>query len=133
MPRSEVLMDDLTVTIPGCPDPALSPNARVHWSRRMQATRDARIAACVVVRSTMVDDWRPWPARSYVVDAVIAWGAGRKRMDPTNLSATLKGTLDGVADGMGVNDKHFAWGTVTQQRAEKGDRAGWVKLTITAA
>jgi hypothetical protein len=129
-------VSELVVNIPGCPDKALSPNARVHWGAKQRATAAARQIAWLVAKSQLLDGWDGWkrlPEQRYVVDAVIAWGLGRKSMDPTNLTHTLKAYLDGVAGAVELNDKWFVWGEVTQQRAEKGDRAGWVRITVKEA
>lgn len=118
----------LRAVVPGCPDPALSQNARVHWAARATATREARRAAYYATQAALAG--RRLPDRDYRVDAVIAWGHGRKRMDDTNLPTVLKPHLDGVADACELDDKRFAWGEVVQARAPKGDRAGWVELTL---
>lgn len=140
-PRPVVAQDAseavLRVVVPLCPDPDLSPNARVHWRAKAAAVKNTRLCAKACTMNALgatIDEWADWlirpPNQRFVVDAVIAWGAGRKRMDQTNLNHCLKPYLDGVADALGVNDKLFAWGEVRQERAPKGDGAGSVVIEV---
>lgn len=137
----------LTIRIPGCPAPELSPNAKrtmgrrgprtLHWGDKAEAIASARWEADECMKSALrTTDGDTWDAMMsggpMMVDAVIAWGYGRKRMDPTNLPAVLKATCDGIADALGVDDKHFRWGAVVQVRAPKDDRAGYVEVVLTA-
>jgi len=51
-------------------------------------------------------------------------------MDPTNLWSCVKPHIDGVADAMEVDDKHFAVGSIAQVRAGKDEPGGYVEITL---
>lgn len=114
----------LVVTVSG-PDPALSPNARVHWAKLRKVKAAARAEACV----SMLMLYRNASVVSSVPDGVVlaysGSGPGRnaiavtikrtfyrptKRVaDIDNLEASTKSMADGIADALGVNDRIFHW------------------------
>jgi crossover junction endodeoxyribonuclease RusA len=121
----------LTVTIPGTPDRVLSPNAvrKTHWGTRRRATEQARTTAYCACRDANLEMWEPDPPLT--LHAVIAWEKGRRQLDPDNAHGILKATIDGVADALGVDDKHLTLASVTQTRDEAG--RGFVRVAIEAA
>lgn len=122
-----------TVRIPFQPGRCLSPNARCGWKGRMRDTREARNAAYY---ATVGVFWAPTALTMRLgdgrlrVDWTIAWGKGRRRMDDDNAAACTKPYRDGIADALGVDDKRFATGSLTQMR--DGSGAGYVEATLTA-
>lgn len=85
------------------PPKDLSPNARVHWSRRAKAARAYR-SACFWL--TKRDCLRPAPdGRLHVTIEFIP--PDRRQRDRDNLLASIKSGLDGFAEALGVNDSRF--------------------------
>lgn len=130
--------DTIIVTIPATPDRCLTPNAirsERHWGPRSRATKQAREAAYYAGCNANLEMWEP---EALVIDAVIAWekvrtprypnGRYRQYMDPDNAHASLKPFVDGIADALGINDKHITLATVQQERDEAG--AGFVRMAI---
>ena len=108
----------LTVTIPGTPPRALSPNARVGWQTKARYTRVFRTMAYLSTLSagggTFAGDGPIYLAVTY------AWGKGRRTVDGDNALALGKAALDGVADALGVNDRRFRCAAVEQVRDPAG-------------
>ncbi len=123
----------VTLVLPAAPPRELSPNARVHWRTKATAAKATRDAATLVTRSLLARAPRPAfiddPA--LVVDIEIMWGSGRKRMDADNATSMMKSGLDGIADGLGVNDRVFRLEALRQGFAT--DRAGSVVVVIRPA
>ncbi|MDQ3653674.1 MAG: hypothetical protein M3457_01165 [Chloroflexota bacterium] len=128
--ESRVELDRVTLALPAAPPRELSPNARVHWRTRATAAKATRDAATLVTRSLLARSTRPafLDDPVLVVDIEIMWGSGRKRHDTDNATGMMKSGLDGIADGLGVNDRAFRLGTLTQGFAT--DRAGYVVVVI---
>ena len=127
-------MISLTITIPGTPSVALSPNARAHWGKRSAVVRESKSDAYIATMGCLYGDGaKRWDFSStdslWIVEVVIYWEKGRKTMDSDNAVAICKSLLDGVADALGVNDKRFRIQPVEQRRS--GDRAGYVVVTVT--
>lgn len=122
----------LVVSIPGCPDAALSPNGRRNPFAKARAVKAARTMAMISTHQALMAhrwNWDGPDERSPLgVDVVIRWAKGRKTMDHDNAIAACKATLDGVADGLGVNDKRFRIGTLVQDRDPSG--RGEIIVTI---
>lgn len=127
----------LIVTIPGTPTRAMSPNGRAFWATRnrdvQQLRGDAKSATQEVIGRVYTPPFPDMPATSMplTLHYVVAWERGRKRMDDDNLKAALKAAQDGIADALGVNDKHMIVGTVTQTRDQ--DKRGYIKVAIEPA
>jgi crossover junction endodeoxyribonuclease RusA len=121
--------DALVITIPGTPDRCLSQNARVHWGNRARATKQARNDAYYACRNANAEMWEPAPP--ITIYAVIAWEKGRRMCDQTNALGLLKATVDGIADAIGVDDRHITLATVQQERDEDG--RGYIKVAIESA
>lgn len=100
----------MIVTLPW-PDKRLSPNARVHWRVKADATRKAREDAAIALyaaarggmrelRAALVGDGPiPIKVSFYPPD-------GRHR-DDDNLVSSVKAARDGLAAALGVNDRRF--------------------------
>ena len=91
-----------TITLPW-PSSALSPNARAHWSK-LAAAKKAYRAACA------------WTAKAQGAGRIEAqrlhltitfYPPNRRAHDLDNCLARLKSGLDGLADVLGVDDKHW--------------------------
>lgn len=92
------------------PSPKLSPNARVHWAVKSPVTKAARALACYSTKSAgaAVEGDAAIPMR------VTFRAPDRRGRDRDNIIASCKAYMDGIADGLGVNDRRFeptyAWG-----------------------
>jgi len=84
------------------PSPALSSNARVHWSARARATQRARWEAMVLARSERVT-----PDPNAVLSITYHPPSINRRRDVQNMPAMLKPAIDGIADAMGCDDSGF--------------------------
>lgn len=85
------------------PDKDLSQNARVHWSRRAKAVKAARTAASWLVRAGIPrrPDWKA------VALSVVFHPPSRRRFDLDGLIGRMKALQDGIADAIGIDDRHF--------------------------
>lgn len=119
----------LTITILGKLDPNLSPNARVHWRTLADAKADAKAIASLVTRQELgywSKDLNGVERAVYDIERGIPKGG--KQMDADNLTASCKATLDGIAATLGVDDRGWSLGTVTQVRDP--DEIGYVRITF---
>ena len=82
------------------PAKALHSNARVHWAVKARATRIARQDAALIARAAGVGNW---PNATILIE----YWPPTLRGDPQNIPASLKALLDGLADAMGCDDRHF--------------------------
>lgn len=88
------------------PAKELSPNARVHWAVKSKAVKSARASAGWITKAANIN---------------VCWGGpiflqitfhppSKRRHDIDNCVARLKGALDGIADGLKVDDSRFRLG-----------------------
>lgn len=120
----------LTITIPGTPDRALSPNAREHWGTKNREFQSYKLGAFVSAHAALGrNSWVPIaPKGSIVLDYTVYWEKGRKRMDRDNCIGILKACQDGIAAALMVDDRHMTVGTLEQRRDPDG--VGCVVVTI---
>lgn len=131
-------MDELVITIPGCPSRDLSPNGAQsrHWSYRSRAKAAAKRDAFYSAKEAInVLDSRDtlfvFPEGIVDVFTTIAWGSGRRVMDGDNALASCKALFDGLAQaGVVANDKQFRFHPVVQIRDKAG--VGYVEVRIAA-
>lgn len=87
------------------PDKALSPNARVHWSRRAKAVKAARKLAFLMIRQAHAVLKVPDGA---LIDLEFVFvPPDRRRYDDDGLAARMKSARDGIADFLQVDDNRF--------------------------
>ena len=89
----------------GWPNRALSPNARCHWAIKRKATVAAR-------RESHFEAFRKMEGKRAVPIGKIGvrlsfYPPDRRARDEDNLIASMKSSLDGIADALRVNDKSF--------------------------
>ena len=98
-------MNKFEVELPW-PARALSPNVRVHWAVESKAKKKFRSDCYYATRAakasasgpvTLSFTFNPPHNRSY---------------DKDNLIAQMKSGIDGIADALGIDDKHFDIGSV---------------------
>ena len=113
------------ITLPW-PDRRLSPNARVHWSRRAKAVKLARQAALALAFEAGARKLR---ITGQPRIAMTFCPPDRRRRDMDNLIASMKAANDGIADALNVDDSRFI-STYSMGQPVKG---GAVVVTVRAA
>jgi crossover junction endodeoxyribonuclease RusA len=94
----------ISVTLPW-PEKVLSPNARVHWSRKAKAVKAARHSASwLVLEKLMAGRILGWPAASI---SMTFCPPDNRRRDRDNLIASMKAATDGISDAIGIDDSKF--------------------------
>lgn len=88
------------------PSQELSPNARVHWSKRARAVREARRAAYLAMRLA-APKWIKVPHGHLVEIEFVFIPPNRRRFDDDGLAARMKASRDGIADYLGCDDNCF--------------------------
>ena len=118
----------LVVTVPG-PDPALSPNARVHWAKLRKvkaAAREESWAVCLDMLGRDKEEagwwWEMEPVGRRVTIKRTFIRPTKRVADIDNLEASTKSMADGLADALGVNDRIFHW-LPSEVIVERGRRA----------
>lgn len=91
------------------PSKDLSPNARVHWSKKAKTAKAYRHACYVLAKQA---GWLPvvWPddVQSPRLHLWIDFYPPDKRhRDDDNMAAAFKSGRDGLADALGIDDKRF--------------------------
>lgn len=86
------------------PPKELSPNARLHWSRLAKAKKAYR-AACAA--QAMEQGLRRVQADKLHLSLTF-YPPTRRAFDLDNALARMKSGLDGLADVLGVDDKHWS-------------------------
>ncbi|MDH4417677.1 MAG: endonuclease [Acidovorax sp.] len=93
----------LSIVLPW-PPTALSPNTRQHWSAFSRAKKAYRHACAVTARQQGAGRTE---AKKLHVSLVFV-PPTRRAYDLDNLLARMKSGLDGLADVLGVDDKHWS-------------------------
>lgn len=119
----------LIVTIPGTLDLALSPNrSRTHPGKRTRLKNELMDRAWLSTLTALNGNQRR-TRLPLTMHIRVAWETGRNRWDDDNLIAAFKGGRDAIAAALGVDDKHIAISSVTQERDPEG--RGFIEVTIT--
>ncbi len=90
----------------GWPNKILSPNARGHHMGIWRAKKDARDEALWATRATIGRATFPHDGGDIILRQ-IAHPPDARHRDRDNLDHSLKSHRDGIADALGINDKHF--------------------------
>lgn len=111
------------------PPKELSPNARVHWSRRSKAAASYRKECGWLVRAAMSahPDFK-LPDSERIALWIDFFPPDRRHRDDDNLLAAFKAGRDGIADALGINDKRFVSHPFVQEAT-----GGYVRIRITDA
>lgn len=106
------------------PDKALSPNGRPkHWSIKAKAVKAARKAAWLAVLAANGAEHPDWE------EVALRWvfhPRTRNPVDRDNLVASQKSATDGIADALGIDDRHFH----SQYEIGEPIKGGLVRVTI---
>lgn len=104
------------------PPRALQPNQRPHWSAKARAAKLFRLHARSCFRGV------PVPAGEAIGVTLTFCPPDRRARDLDNLQAACKSLFDGLADALGIDDKHF------RPRSEFGDvdpaGLGYILVTL---
>jgi crossover junction endodeoxyribonuclease RusA len=113
----------------GLPFPAkvLWPNGRpAHWAEKARAVKSARKAAWAAALAAGV---KALPVGGRYGLAVTVYPKTRNAIDADNAVSSLKATIDGIADALGVDDRTFDTPSISFGEPVKG---GLLSLTLTA-
>lgn len=93
------------ITLP-FPSRFLSPNARVHWTKKSGEAKRHRKAAWALTLAALKGDKPDWKA----VKMTLAFHPpNRHHYDADNLLARSKSQIDGIADALGMDDNKFSF------------------------
>ena len=115
-------MKTLQLTLPW-PPADLSPNSRGHWSKLARAKKAYRTACAITARQQGAG--RSEAKKLHV--SLVFVPPTRRAYDLDNLLARMKSGLDGLADVLGVDDRH--WKLEIDRSDEIG---GFVRVEVTA-
>lgn len=105
----------ITFTLP-LPNAKLSANARTHWRTKAPLTKEHRLLACMTAtqarlkygcKITEVKHLKVTYDRSCTMVGRKKVPVGYRPHDKDNAISALKAYQDGIADGLGVNDRDF--------------------------
>lgn len=107
------------------PESALSPNSRLHWSKKAKAAKAYRAMCFFITKASGAKiDWD---------GAAHLWitfnPPSRRAYDDDNLIGRFKPGRDGMADAFGVNDKIFRIHPFVSDQVAKG---GCVRVVISS-
>ena len=85
------------------PHKALWPNGRAHWAVKAREVKKHRHWACMAARADYIR-----PGSKYRITITCCPKARGPAPDADNIAAAGKAYIDGIADALGVNDRHFA-------------------------
>ena len=90
------------------PPRILSPNSRVHWSSLAKAKRIYRHACGWATRDSLPQGGGA--AHEHAVSVTLRFVApDRRARDEDNIIAAMKAGIDGIADGIGLDDGKIKW------------------------
>lgn len=95
----------------------LSPNARVHFRAKAAATKAYREQAYWLTKASDLIA----PDEGNIALRIDFHPPDKRRRDLDNMLASIKGGIDGIADGLGVNDQRFGF-WLSREAPVKGGR-----------
>jgi crossover junction endodeoxyribonuclease RusA len=110
------------------PAPGLNPNSRLHWSRKSRLVKTARQAAWGATLEKF-GSLNRLPKGSRVYLEMVFCPPDKRRRDADNIIASLKASLDGISDALGIDDSKFV-STYSMGEPVKG---GAVIVTVRSA
>lgn len=97
----------LTVVLP-LPARILHPNARAHWAPKSAATKEHRTWAMRMC-GVAIGRERVTPYDRAITITRTFYVPDKRPRDLDGLEASCKAYQDGIADALGVNDRHFRY------------------------
>lgn len=104
------------------PPKELSPNARVHWTKKAKAAKAYRLECFILAKAAGIT-----APEGKILLTVEFFPPSRRAYDDDNLLARMKSARDGIADALGVDDRRFVTQFSVSETVVKG---GLVKVTI---
>ena len=104
--KTKIKTKQLVVVVPW-PHRYLSPNSRVIWQTKYQVSRRARLTSRLLTLERMGCGNKAYPIDDYIEVQLVAHPRDKRKRDEDNIIASMKATLDGIADALGVNDASF--------------------------
>ena len=104
--------------IPQLPPPEVSPNARVHWQVRANATRDYKAMVTLLAKEAISNTKFEYPFENAVIGFVFAVPDKRRR-DLDNAISSSKAIIDAIVSaGIIVDDswQHLALGSIQMRQ-----------------
>lgn len=105
------------------PPRELHPNARPHWAVKAKAVKGYRDYAEVMARQSGVVVSADKPLHLHA----IFYPPSKRRYDIDGLLSNIKAGIDGIADGLGINDYAFRSASIEIGEVMKG---GGVRILI---
>lgn len=91
---------NLTISFPV---PELNPNCCCHWAQRAKARKDARLEG----KSVSLSHCLAFTKKDALEMTALFYPPKKRRLDLDNCLASLKGQIDGICDGLRVNDRQI--------------------------
>lgn len=87
------------------PDRVLSPNSRAHWAKKHKARKQSKSNAyyATIATGLYLLSWPPGRLHLWID----GYAPDKRRRDIDNMLSALKGSLDGVALALDVDDSRF--------------------------
>ena len=98
-------MTQLVIELP-FPSNKLSPNGRFHWAVVAKAKKEARSTAYYLTKEVLKGS-ECVVTHGYVAVSLEFQPPSRRSYDLDGLLSRSKAYLDGIADAIGIDDKHF--------------------------
>lgn len=118
----------IELTLPW-PAKELSPNSRLHWSKRSKAAKAYReVCFWETKRLLAAGGWQNLPAEGELHLWIDFYPPDRRHRDDDNMIAAFKSGRDGIADALQVNDKRFRIHPYVREQV-----GGLVKIRLTPA
>jgi crossover junction endodeoxyribonuclease RusA len=86
------------------PPKELSPNAALHWSKKVKKKKEYRTACWALTLEAKLE--APKGSERFPIE-ITFYPPDKRHRDADNMVAAIKSGLDGVADALKVNDKRF--------------------------
>jgi crossover junction endodeoxyribonuclease RusA len=112
------------ITLPWPPS-ALSPNARVHWSKKSKAAKLYR-EACFNLTKQAIASGFTIPKSEKLSLWIDFYPPDRRKRDDDNCISSFKSGRDGLAQALGIDDSKFRSHPYIEERI-----GGFIKVRIT--
>jgi crossover junction endodeoxyribonuclease RusA len=110
----------LNIVLPW-PVAQLSPNGRWHYMQRYRAAQVAKKKAYYATLEA-AGEWRPVPGMVLRMTLTAVPGKGTRVWDDDNFIAAHKAACDGIAEALGIDDRHFRLAGVVRGKRELSSR-----------
>jgi hypothetical protein len=120
--QTEAAFQQAVIEIRMTPPREVWPNTHIGWREKAKAAADFRYQAGLATQIAKLEDGNNFGwvagARQVMLDVVIDWPKGQRRLDDDNCWASLKAARDGIAEVLEVDDRKMRQGTLRQQHGE---------------